>query len=70
MSWKERLGPRTLGARPKANLRGSDPFILWQDERLQDALTELRGKFKALVTMMGLKSQHFLRENSVSMDTF
>lgn len=31
-----------------------------QDEGLQDAMADLRGKFKALITMMGLQSHHFL----------
>ena len=30
-----------------------------QDDRLQECMVDLRGKFKAVVVMMGLKNEYF-----------
>ena len=41
-----------------------------QDERLQDAMAELRGKFKAIVTMMGMASLYFPEGPSLESTAF
>jgi hypothetical protein len=55
--------------------RSSQPFepltedtrCCWQDDRLQDAMEELRGKFKAVAALLGLHDSYFPTDAALGM---